>query len=143
MSLAVCAAAYGFLGAYAAFDLQSERLAAQQGRKQKMDFRRQELQRKKSVMAQAQAFSTRLADLGLERRKWRFYEVNVQAGVSYEAAQRLIEQCRDSELAYYWPIALEIEVPQKVGPKAGQSKPGEVKGDVQLTIKGQFVARQP
>lgn len=123
--------------------MQAERLAAQQRRQQLLDLHRQELRRKKSVMEQAQAFSTRMAALGLERREWRFYDVNVQAGMSYEAAQRLIEQCRDSELAYYWPIALEIEVPQETDRKAGQPKPGEGKGDVQLTIKGQFVARQP
>jgi len=80
----------------------------------------------------------------MERNHWTFYDVNVEGGFSWDAAHKIIRQCSDSLAAYYWPISIEIRVPEKAAATQSASSPSNDRstGDVQLTIKGQFVARK-
>lgn len=122
--------------------MRQDQLAAHQGRLRFLELRQQELIRKTAVLKQADQFTRRAQALGLQPNKWTFYDVNVQAPLGYEAAQEMIHQCSDSEVAYFGPISLEIKVPQKEQntPSAAMVNRGGL-SDVILSVKGRFVAR--
>jgi hypothetical protein len=138
----VCVAAYLFLAAYAYYGMQQGQLEAKQIRLSALTDRQRDLLRKRDLLEKVRLFSDQVSGLKLNRQEWLFYDVNVQGEFEYEAAQLIIQQCSDSDLAYYWPIALEIKTTDKVG---GRAQPAPVKpdqSDVQLTVKGKFVARK-
>jgi hypothetical protein len=135
-------AAYAFLAAYAYYGMQQEQLAARTMRLSMMTQRQRELLRQREVLEQVRQFNDSINAFKLDRRDWLFYDVNVQGDFNYEAAQQIIQQCSDSELAYYWPISLEVKSVDKPD-KGAPATPGHTpRGDVQLTVKGQFVARR-
>ena len=142
--MSVCLAAYHFLAAFGNYSAQVEQLQAQQVRLRMLTLQQEEYARSRAMLAQVSTFSDQAAVLKLNRSDWLFYDVNVQGDFTYEVADQLIRQCSASTLAYYWPQSLEIKA---VGAKEAQaqSPPGVAKGkpgDVQLTVKGQFVARR-
>lgn len=134
-------AAYAFLAAYAFYGVQQQQLEAKTMRLSSLTQRQRELQRKRDVLEQVRRFNDQVTDLKLDRRDWLFYDVNVQGGFNYDAAQQIIQQCGDSDLAYYWPISLEVKTTDKSA-RTPASAGRPVPGDVQLTVKGQFVARR-
>ena len=141
--MGLCAAAYGFLSAYALKVMHAEQLEVHQEHLRALRRQNQELLRKSALLEQAAQFTQRAKALGLERSRWAFYDVNFQAPLEFEAAQQIVSQCGDSSLAYFWPISLEIKAPvaqQPAGapPAGGVSEPA----DVQVAVKGRFVARQ-
>lgn len=135
-------AAYGFLAAYAVHGMQQEQLIAKKMRLSALDKHRRELLRKRETLEQVRRFTERVVALKLDRQDWLFYDVNVQGDFNYDAAQQIIEQCSDSDLAYYWPLALEIKTVDKTANRSPSSTGKPMHGDVQLTVKGQFVARK-
>lgn len=140
--VAICVATYGFWGSYHAYRTQKDTAVNLQDRLQHLRAQQQELSRKEAILRQVAVFTDQAQELGLVRHKWTFYDVNVQAPLSYETAQEIISQCRDSSSAYFWPISLDVKS-QTGDAKASSvaAKKGE-QGDVQLLVKGKFVARQ-
>ena len=110
----------------------------------RLTLRHQEIIRNQETLKKVQGFSNQVISRGLERNHWTFYDVNVEGGFSYDAAHKIIRQCSDSTAAYYWPISMEIRVPEKAASPQSATAPSNDRstGDVQLTIKGQFVARK-
>ena len=108
-----------------------------------LEQQQRELVHKQAVLEQAQQFTRSARDLKLTRADWAFYDVNVQTPMSYAAAREVIDQCGDSATAYFWPISLEIKAleGEKPAPSPKQAPVGG-RTDVQLTVKGRFVARQ-
>jgi len=142
MALVVCVGAYGFLAAFGYHEMQAEQLAAKTMRLSAMAQRRSELIRKKALLEQVNRFSNEVTAYQLARPDWLFYDVNVQGGFNYHTAQMIIQQCSDSDLAYYWPIMLEIKSVDSKAQPGNQTAKTPIQGDVQLTVKGQFVARK-
>lgn len=137
----VCVAAYVSLAAYAYYGIQKEQLVAKNMRLSAMTQRQQELLRKRDVLDKARLFTNTVSELRLERQEWLFYDVNVQGDFAYEAAQVLVQQCSDSELAYFWPISLSIKSIDKSAKSSKATTTGE-DIDVQVSVKGRFVAHK-
>lgn len=138
----VCAAAYGFLSTYALKTLQQEQLTVQQGQLRRVQQQHRELMRKQAVLKQAAQFSQLARDLGLQPADWSFYDVSIQAPMPFEAAQEIIRQCDESGAAYFWPISLEVKAQDNNGEKTAARPADAVAADVQLTVKGRFVANR-
>lgn len=132
------------MGAYREMQRHQAELAAHKTELARLNLQQDELRRKRQILDQVSDFTARATSLGLVPEAWSFYDVNVAGGFSYETARQIIEQCSESPLAYYWPISLEIGAvkPEETRPAQGQAAAAP-KGDVQLAVKGQFVARQP
>ncbi len=142
MALIVCLAAYGFLAAYAYHSMQQEQLEAKKMRLSALSQQQAELIRKQDLLKKARLFNEQVTAFHLNPQTWLFYDVNVQGQFRYEAAQLVIQQCSDSELAYYLPISLEINnidtAVRNNRPEVDQAE----RKDVQLRVKGKFVARK-
>ncbi len=122
--------------------MHQEQLAAQQRRLRLLNLQHDELVRQSALLDRADRFARRARALGLQRENWTSYDVNVQSPLSYEAAQEMIYQCSDSDLAYFWPISLEIKAPEKEqGGRPHVATSGAGATDVILSVKGRFVAR--
>lgn len=107
-----------------------------------MKHQQQEIDRHQPGLQQADRFAVQARNLGLEENKWIFYDVHVQGAFDFETARQIIEQCSHSDQAYYWPITLEVKALKNddATPAGGVRRNGD--GQVQLTVKGKFVARQ-
>lgn len=141
--MGVCTAAYGFLSAYALRAWRQEQLLAHQTHLRTLNRQHRELVRKTAILERAFQFSKRARSLKLQPDAWTLYDVNVQAPLDFEAAQEIVYLCSDSSLAYYWPISLEIKVPNK-NQRGGAVSRAEPEGpaDVQLSVRGRFAARR-
>ena len=144
LSAAFCAAAYGFFEDYNSRQMRRVQLEAQHRRLHLLTLRHQEIIRNREILKNVKGFSDQVIRHGLERNNWTFYDVNVEGGFSYDAAHKIIRQCSDSAAAYYWPISMEIRASDARASSQPVASPSNTmrKGDVQLTIKGQFVARK-
>lgn len=143
MAICLCTAAYGCLSAYGLQRIRAEQLSARRTQLAQAHRQQRELDGKRSILEQAAAFTQRAKDSGLEAGAWTRYAVNVQAPLAYEAASEIISQCGDSSKAYFWPITLEVSVPDT---KAATAVPARQRtadsADVYLSVKGQFVAKK-
>jgi hypothetical protein len=117
-------------------------LAAGRAHLSVLNQKQQELTRKQKVLDQTYRFVQKAAALELEREDWTFFDVNVQGTFSFQTARQIIEQCKNSMMAYYWPISLEIKTGMQAKDRIAGKKQLEEHSDVELTIKGQFLARQ-
>lgn len=142
IALALCMAAYAFLSAYAYQGMQTRQLDNEKVRLRVAVSEQQKLVRQREALEKVVAFSDNADKLNLAKSDWIFYDVNVQGMFSYETASQIVEQCNDSDLAYYWPIALEMKRGAS-GQNAQTATPANGSGgDVQLIVKGKFVARK-
>ncbi|MBT8340013.1 MAG: hypothetical protein HKP58_06180 [Desulfatitalea sp.] len=108
-----------------------------------MTGRQRESVRQRDALARAADFDHAVTELALDRKGWLFYDVNVQGAFSFDTARQIIAQCNDSDLAFYWPIALELKhIDATESPSGQAAAPAQAKGDMHLTVKGQFVARK-
>ena len=132
-------AGYFCLNAYNRYDSLSERQAHLSRQRRILLQKKEEIVQKNQILSQVNDFVDRAKSLGLEKEKWVVYEVNVQDTVSFAEAEQVLSQCANSTFAYYIPVSLEIKTadPLKKDPPAAQKK-----GDLFITLRGRFVARQ-
>lgn len=135
-------AAYGFLAAYASYDMQKAQLDSKKMRLSVLNQQQAEILRKQDMLNRARLFSEHIDAFKLSPKSWFFYDVNVQGEFRYESAQQIIQQCSDTELAYYWPISLKIVSLTQPEELNTSTTTQQERKDVQLTIKGKFVARK-
>jgi len=130
---------YFSLNAYSRYDSLSVHQAYLTREHRQRLHKKEEIVAKNQILSQVQTFLDQAKSLGLEKEKWAVYEVNVQDTVSFAAAEKVLSQCANSTFAYYVPASLEIKTIDrlKTDPAAAQKK-----GDLILTLRGRFVARQ-
>jgi len=130
---------YFSLGAYNRYASLCERQAHLSRQQQLLLQKKEEIVRKNQILSQVQNFLERAKSLGLEKEKWAVYEVNVQEAMSFAEAEQVLSQCAYSSFAYYVPALLEIKAVDSLK----TNLPGaQKKGDLFITLRGRFVARQ-
>ncbi len=131
------------MNAYALHTLRDNQLANRRVQLSFVQSRQKELEHKRNIVQQAVRFGQHAHANGLQTDNWTEYSVNLQAPLAYDAAREIIYLCSDSSTAYFWPISLEVSVPDV---KPAASAPGPQSGtgpaDVQVSVKGRFVARK-
>jgi len=130
---------YFSLNAYSRYDSLSQRRVDLTRQRRTMLLKKGELVHKNQILSQVQDFLDRAKSLNLQKDKWAVYEVNVQDTMSFAEAEQVLSQCANSTFAYFVPASLEIKSidPLKSDPPAAQKK-----GDLIITLRGRFVARQ-
>ena len=130
---------YFSLNAYSRYDSLSERRVHLTRQRRTMLLKKGEFVHKNKILSQVQDFLDRAKSLNLQKDKWAVYEVNVQDTMSFAEAEQVLGQCANSTFAYFVPASLEIKAidPLKSDPPAAQKK-----GDLIITLRGRFVARQ-
>jgi len=130
---------YFSLNAYSRYDSLCERQAHLTRQRRIMLEKKEEIVLKNQILSEVQNFLDRAKSLGLEKEKWAVYEVNVQETMSFAEAEQVLSQCAYSTFAYYVPALLEIKTIDSLK----TDLPGaQKKGDLFITLRGRFVARQ-
>ena len=105
--------------------------------------------RNRRILSRVERFVAKAKALGLERKDWEYYEVNIDEALFFPEARRILSQTSNTASYYFMPIALNIkkDSASESGPgtKAGPSNTNnskEKKGDISFILKGKFVVRQ-
>ena len=132
-------AGYYTLNAYSRYDSLCERQAYLTRQHRLLLQKNEEIVRKNQILYQVQDFLDRAKSLGLEKENWAVYEVNVDDAMSFADAELVLSQCAYSNFAYYVPALLEIKT---INSPKTDSAGVQKKGDLLITLRGRFVARQ-
>lgn len=109
LAVAVGAIAYGCLTAYSLKSLEKQRLVSHQNRLRATDHRLQVTVKIQAALNEVNQFASQAQVMGSVKEDWASYDVHVRNNFDFETSGQIIERCRDSGQAYYWPIALEIK----------------------------------
>lgn len=127
------------MNAYSRYDSLRERQAHLSRQRRLLLQKKEEIGHKNQILSEVQNFLDRAKSLGLEKEKWAVYEVNVQDAMSFAEAEQILSQCAYSTFAYYVPALLEIKTIDSIE----INSPGaQKKGDLFITLRGRFIARQ-
>jgi hypothetical protein len=66
----------------------------------------------------------------------------LQEVVSFDKADRILNQCVSSKVAYFQPLSLQIKIPKKQT-QGSDSTDKDIQKDLILSVHGKFVAKQP
>ena len=81
--------------------------------------------------------------LGLVRKKWSVYHVDIQDSVMFSDMKSLLIQCTNGDSHYFKPISFHIKSTKAMGDKekvSGISSQNQ-KGDILMTLKGAFMVK--
>jgi len=142
--------AHFFLKAYNTYILNQERITVLNRQVQFLFEEQRELERKERIMVRVNRFINRARSLGLEKSKWAYYDVNIQEPVSFQEAEKILQQTTNSSSYYFKPVTLHvttnIEPDKKTTPKNSSSisadSPETREGDILLTLRGGFLVKQ-
>jgi hypothetical protein len=139
--------AHFFLQAYQRYTGNQEQLSATTRQTQRLTDYQRELARKQSTLKRIHGFVDRARSAGVERDRWAYYDVNIEASVPFQDAEQILGQTANSSSYYFKPIMLHVRankepdakaLPKKASAASGDS-PDTKTGDVWLTLKGSFV----
>ncbi|MBW1726124.1 MAG: hypothetical protein JRF31_02090 [Deltaproteobacteria bacterium] len=88
--------------------------------------------------------------LGLEKRRWAVYHVDIQDAVTFTEMKRNLMQCTNSASRYFRPVSFHIKSLKATHNNAGIGNKNETSemlfknktGDILMTLKGAFVVRE-
>ena len=143
-------AAHFFLKAYNTNILSQEKITILNRQVQLLINQQRELERKKRIMVRVNRFINRAQSLGLEKDKWAYYDVNIQEPVSFQDAEKILQQTTNSSSYYFKPVTLYVTTNIEPDKKATQKKPPSIsadspetkEGDILLTLRGGFLVKQ-
>ncbi len=141
LAIAFVIVGHFFLRAYDHFAANLERVTMLKKKANLFRLQKKEVERKNRILLKVGRFIDKAGTMGLEPKKWSFYDVNIQDTVSFPEMEQILEQCTNSRSAYYKPISLHIKaVASDEVRKTGRSSEDR-KGDLLITLNGKFVAR--
>ena len=91
------------------------------------------------MLDQTVQFVKKVNDAGLSPSEWTIYDINLQEKVSFNKADQILNQCTNTQVAYFQPISLQI----KTITEETQGKEPGMKEELILSVQGKFLARQP
>ena len=88
--------------------------------------------------------------LGLEKRRWAVYNVDIQDAVTFTEMKKNLMQCSNSASRYFRPVSFHIKSLKATDNNAGIGNKNETSemsfknktGDILMTLKGAFVVRE-
>ncbi len=143
-------AGYLFSNAYGQYALNRQEFDNLSCRARLLQEHKKEQEQKKAVLAKAEQFVDRARSLGLEKKNWDYYDVNIEERVFFHETQKILTQTVNSKSFYFKPISLYIKKSSKQDPTSPSQQStatstgskGGGGGDVVLSLRGTFVVRQ-
>jgi len=150
LTVAFVLATHFFLLAYGRYMGQRAEVAAMDTRVQQLKRQKLELERKKRTLMQVNRFMAEVRTLGLDKKDWTFYNVNIEEPQSFYETQEILRQCGHSTGYYFKPLGLSLRTAgaTDIDSEATASTvpppvvEGQENGDVLLKLRGAFVARR-
>ena len=142
LAIAFVIVGHFFLRAYDHYAASLERVTMLKKKANLLQLQKKEVERKTRILLKVGRFIDKAGAMGLEPKKWVFYDVNIQDTVSFPEMKKILEQCTNSRAAYYKPISLHIKAVASDGVRKTGRSPQDLKGDLLITLNGKFVARR-
>lgn len=138
-----------FLSSYNAVRVNQKRLDILTSQVRLLRRNERELVRKKRVMEKVNSFLTKARGSGIERDRWTFHTVNINEGMTFPDAAKILKQAANSASYYFKPTTLYIKKNKGAAGNSKLSPPTLVKGkaapkggDLSLTLRGSFVVKE-
>ncbi len=88
--------------------------------------------------------------LGLEKRRWAVYNVDIQDAVTFTEMKKVLMQCSNATFRYFRPVSFHIKSLKATHNNAGIGNKYETSGmtfenktgDILMTLKGAFIVRE-
>ena len=142
LAIAFVIVGHFFLRAYDHYAASLERVTMLKKKANLLQLQKKEVERKTRILLKVGRFIDKAGAMGLEPKKWVFYDVNIQDTVSFPEMKKILEQCTNSRAAYYKPISLHIKAAASDGVRKTGRLSEDRTGDLLITLKGKFVARR-
>lgn len=149
LALAFVVAAYFALLAYGRYANQWAEVERTQARVQQLQRQKAELERKKRTLLKVNQFMGEVRALGLAKKDWTFYNVNIEEPATFYEIQQIIGQTTHATGYYFKALGLNIRTTLETdtdseGALVSEPVPvaeGREQGDLLLKLKGAFIAR--
>ncbi len=114
-----------------------------------MDQQKKELERKTRILTRIRRFVEKAQQVGLEKSKWAFYDVNIEEPVSYTQLDQILGQCVNTESFYFKPAyfhaaLLSEKDKQKISHDSSTDSADSHstgRSDLMLSLKGTFIIK--
>jgi hypothetical protein len=139
-----------FLTGYKRYVVHQEKKAVLTRRANLLNQQQSEQKQKMHHMLRVNRFVNNAKLLGLEKRKWAVYHVDIQDTVTFTEMKRNLMQCTNSASRYFRPVSFHIKSLKATDNNAGIGNKNETSemlfknktGDILMTLKGAFVVRE-
>lgn len=131
---------YFFLSGYQRYVFNQNKKAVLIRKAEILNHRRMEQQQKWQNILKVNRFLKNAKLLGLVRKKWSIYHVDIQDSVTFTDMKNLLAQCTNGDSHYFKPISFHIKSAKATGHKEKVSDitSQNQKGDILMTLKGAF-----
>jgi hypothetical protein len=134
---------YFFLSAYQRYVVDQDKKAVLIQKAEMFNHQRIDRERKWQDILAVNRFVKSAQLLGLVRKKWAVYHVDIQDSVTFTDMKNLLTQCTNGESHYFKPVSFQIKSAKAIGAK--EKVPGitsqHQKGDILMTLKGAFLVK--
>ncbi|MGD2029786.1 MAG: hypothetical protein PVG86_07580 [Desulfobacterales bacterium] len=139
-----------FLTGYKRYVVHQEKKAVLTRRANLLNQQQSEQKQKMHHMLRVNRFVNNAKLLGLEKRKWAVYHVDIQDTVTFTEMKRNLMQCTNSASRYFRPVSFHIKSLKATHMNKGIGNKNESSevlsknntGDILMTLKGAFVVRE-
>jgi hypothetical protein len=132
-----------FLSGYQRYIINQDKKAVLIRQAELLNQRRIERDQKWQNILKVNRFVKSAELLGLVRKKWAVYHVDIQDSVTFIEMKKLLAQCTNGESHYFKPISFHIKSIKAIGNKeksSGMTAQNQ-KGDILMMLKGAFVVK--
>ena len=136
-------AGYCFLSGYQRFVVNRDRKAALIRQAELLNHRQIDRKRKWPDIMKVNRFVKSAELLGLIRKNWAVYHVDIEDSVNFTEMRRLLTQCTNGDLHYFKPISFHIKSIKASDNKkeaSGMTSQNQ-KGEILMTLKGAFLVK--
>ena len=136
-------AGYFFLSGYQRYTLNQDRKAALIRRAELLHHQQIDRKQKWQNILKVNQFVKSAESLGLVRKKWAVYHVDIQDSVTFTEMKKLLTECTNGDSHYFKPISFHIKsIKANANKKESSSmKIQNQKGDIIMTLKGAFLVK--
>ncbi len=132
-----------FLSGYQRYVVNRDKKEALIRKTELLNHRRTNREQKWQNISRVNHFVKQAQLLGLVRKKWSVYHVDVEDSVTFTQLKKLLVQCTNDDSHYFKPISFHIKSIKAIDNKKKQSVKTSQnhKGDILMTLKGAFLVK--
>ncbi|MGA7143913.1 MAG: hypothetical protein WBY47_05365 [Desulfobacterales bacterium] len=136
-------AGYFFLSGYQRYIVNLDKKAALIRQAELLNHRQIDRKQKWQDIMKVNRFVKNAELLGLVRKKWAVYHVDIQDSVNFTEMRKLLTQCTNGDSHYFKPISFHLKSIKAIDNKKNTSgmTSHRQKGDILMVLKGAFFVK--
>jgi len=140
-----------FLESYYRHALNSDRLEVITRQVRLLKKHHRLMEKNRRMMADVENFTKQADQLGLTRKNWQSYDVNIQQALAFSEIEKILAQAKNSDSHYFKPVILQLhrfsesdrtKQQATVKPSNSADSSETIQKDLMITMQGAFLVRQ-